>query len=92
MAHLHLSHKTDLREMVPGFPMAEEIPDDIDICQLIAKFSDYAEAIAAFVDVEQVIKDAPLGVDYVPLFERRCNKVWALQLFDVSADRILCAW
>jgi hypothetical protein len=31
--------------MVPGFPMVDEIPDNIDICQLIAEFSDYAEAI-----------------------------------------------
>ena len=37
----------------------DEILDDIDVRQLIAKFSDYAEAIAAIVDVEQVIKDAP---------------------------------
>jgi xanthine/uracil permease len=31
VAHLYLSHKMDLREMVPKFPMADEIPDDIDI-------------------------------------------------------------
>ena len=30
-SHLHLSHKMDLREMVPRFSMADEIPDDVDI-------------------------------------------------------------
>ena len=50
----------DLREVAPGFLTADEIPDDIDIHLLIVKFSDYAKAIAAIVDVEQVIKDAPL--------------------------------
>ena len=59
MAHLRLSHKIDLREMAPRFPMANEIPDDIDIRRLIAEFSDYAKVIGAVVDVEQVIKDAP---------------------------------
>ena len=59
-AHLCLSHKTDLREVASGFPMADKILDDIDIHRLIAEFSNYAEVIAAVVDVEQVIKDAPL--------------------------------
>ena len=45
----------DLCEMVPGFPMVDQIPDDVDIHQLIAEFSDYAEAIATVADVEQVI-------------------------------------
>jgi hypothetical protein len=49
----------DLRKVAPGFPTAGEIPNDIDIQQLVAEFSDYGEAIAAIVDVEQVIKDAP---------------------------------
>jgi hypothetical protein len=40
--------------------MADEIPDDVNIYQLIAEFSDYAEVIAIVVDVEQVIKDTPL--------------------------------
>jgi hypothetical protein len=59
-AHLCLSHKTDLREMVPGFLMADEIPDDVDIRQLIVEFCDHAEAITAIVDMGHVIKDAPL--------------------------------
>jgi hypothetical protein len=46
--------------MVPGFLMADEIPDDVDIRQLIVEFCDHAEAITAIVDVGQVIKDAPL--------------------------------
>jgi hypothetical protein len=50
----------DLREIAPGFSTANEIPDDIDICQLIAEFSDYAEAIAVVVDVEQVHQGRPL--------------------------------
>ena len=60
MAHLCLSHKMDLHEMAPRFPTVDEIPDDIGIRRLIVEFSDYAEAIAAVVDMEQVIKDAPL--------------------------------
>ena len=52
VAYLHLSHMTDLREVAPWFPMADEIPDDIDIHQLIAEFSDYAEAIVTVVDLE----------------------------------------
>jgi len=40
--------------------MANEIPDDIDIRQLIAEFSDYAKVIATVINVEHVIKDAPL--------------------------------
>ena len=71
-AHLHLSHKTDLRKMVLGFPMADEIPDDVNILQLIAEFSDYAEAIAAVVDVEQSSRTPPLGVDSVPLCVVQC--------------------
>ena len=55
-----LSHKMDLHEMAPRFIMADEIPDDVDIRWLIAEFSNYAEVIATIVDVEQVIKDAPL--------------------------------
>lgn len=58
-AHLRLRHKMDLRKVTPGFPMVEEIPDDIDVSWLIAEFSGYAEAIAAVVDVDQIIKDAP---------------------------------
>jgi hypothetical protein len=46
--------------MEPGFPNADEIPEYVDIHRLIAKFNNYAEVIVAVVDVEQVIKDAPL--------------------------------
>jgi hypothetical protein len=60
MAHLRLSHKTDLREMAPRFPNADKIPDYVDIHRLIAEFNNYAEVTATVVDVEQVIKDAPL--------------------------------
>jgi hypothetical protein len=49
----------DLCKVAPGFPTVGEIPNDIDIRRLVAEFSDYAKAIAAIVDVEQVIKDAP---------------------------------
>jgi hypothetical protein len=38
--------------MAPRFPTADKIPNDVDIRRLIAEFSDYAEAIAAIVDVE----------------------------------------
>jgi hypothetical protein len=38
--------------MVPGFLMVDKIPDNIDIRQLIAEFSDYAEAIVTVVDVQ----------------------------------------
>ena len=31
MAHLHLSHMTDLHKMVPEFLMVDEIPNDVDI-------------------------------------------------------------
>ena len=49
-----------LHRIEPGFLIAEEIPDDVDVGWLIAEFSDNAEAIATVVDVEQVIKDATL--------------------------------
>jgi hypothetical protein len=37
----------------------DEIPDDVDVGRLVAKFSGNAEAIAAVVDVDPIIKDAP---------------------------------
>ena len=49
----------DLRKVTPGFPTVEEIPDDVDVSRLIVGFSGYAEAIAAVVDVDQIIKDTP---------------------------------
>jgi len=45
---------------MPGFPAAEEIAVDVDIGCLIAKFSHNAKAIDAIVDMERIIKDAPL--------------------------------
>jgi len=39
--------------------VAVEIPDDVDVRRLIAEFSGNAEVIAAIVDVERIIKDAP---------------------------------
>ena len=50
----------DLRRVTLGFPIAEEIPDDVDVGQLFALFSGNAEAIAAIIDVDRIIKDAPL--------------------------------
>jgi len=60
MAHLHRRHKVDLHRVEPGFSMAGVIPEDIDVRRLIIEFSGNAEAIAAIVEVEQIIKDAPL--------------------------------
>ena len=45
--------------MALKFPVAKEIPDDVDVGRLISEFSGNAEAIAAVVDVEWIIKDAP---------------------------------
>lgn len=61
----------DLRKVTPVFPTVEEIPDDVDVSWLIVGFSGYAEAIAAIVDVDQIIKDAPLRVDFVPLCKKK---------------------
>jgi hypothetical protein len=82
----------DLHEVVPGFPTVDKTPNDIDIRRLIAEFSDYAKVIATLLMWNRSSRTPPLGVDFVPLCERRCNKVWALQLFNVSANWILCAW
>jgi len=41
----------------PGFPSRVEVPEDVDIEQLIADLGTAANAIAAVVNVEQVIKD-----------------------------------
>ena len=57
---------------MPEFPKAEEIVDDIDIGRLIAEFSGNAEAIAIVIDVERIIKDAPLlEIYYVPLCKKK---------------------
>ena len=45
--------------MEPGFPAEAEMPDDVDVGQLIADFSTAANAIATVVSVDQVIKDTP---------------------------------
>lgn len=58
-AYLRRCHRTDLREVAPGFSTTDEVLDDINVHRLIAEFSDYSEAIVAVVDVEQVINDAP---------------------------------
>ena len=49
----------DLRRVALRFPVAKEIPDDVDVGRLISEFSGNAEAIAAVVDVDRIIKDAP---------------------------------
>ena len=46
--------------MTPGFPTVEEIPKGVNIKWLVVEVSGNAEAIIAVVDVEQIIKDAPL--------------------------------
>lgn len=60
VAYLRLRHRTDLHEVEPRFLAASEIPDDVDVRQLIAEFGGYAEAIVAVIDVERVIKDGLL--------------------------------
>lgn len=57
--HLRRRPEVDLRTVELGFPSEAEIPDDIDIGQLIADFSAAANAIAIVVSVEQVFKDTP---------------------------------
>lgn len=59
-AHLCLWHKIDLRRVEPGFLAAEEIPSDVDVGWLIAKYSGNANAVGTIVSAEQIIKDAPL--------------------------------
>jgi hypothetical protein len=50
----------DMRKVTPEFLAVEEIPDDVNVKRLVAEFSGNAEAIAAAVDVEWIIKDSPL--------------------------------
>ena len=59
-AHVHLHHKMDLRRVMPEFLAVEEIPDDVDVKRLVAEFSGNAKAIVAVIDMEWIIKDAPL--------------------------------
>jgi len=58
-AHLHIEPDVDLRMVEPGFPTRAEMPEDVDIKQLIADFGAAANAVTVVVSVEQVIKDAP---------------------------------
>ena len=58
--HLHLCHKMDLRKVMPRFLVVEEIPNDVNVELLVAEFSSNVEAIVTVVDVERIIKDAPL--------------------------------
>lgn len=58
-AHLRLQTEVDLRAVEPGFLAALEVPDDVHVQQLIADFGAAANAIAAVVSVEQVIRDTP---------------------------------
>ena len=58
-AHLHLQLEVDLHAMEPGFPSWAKVPVDVNVRQLIADFGVAANAIAADVNVEQVIKDTP---------------------------------
>jgi hypothetical protein len=61
LAATHLRHRpeVDLRTVELGFPTEAEIPDDVNVGQLIADFGAAASTIAAVVSVEQVIKDTP---------------------------------
>ena len=45
----------DLCKVAPRFLMADEVPNGVDVCRLIAEFSDYTEAIVAIVNVEQIL-------------------------------------
>ena len=58
--HLHLCHKMDLRKVTLRFLVVEGIPDNVNVERWVVKFSGNVEAIAAVVDVEWIIKDAPL--------------------------------
>lgn len=58
-AHLHLCHQMDLRRLTPGFLMVE-IPNDVNVKWLVVEFSGNTKAITTVIDMEQIIKDAPL--------------------------------
>lgn len=57
VAHLYLQPRVDLRGMALGFPLRAEVSRNIDVGQLIAKFSAAANVVAMVVSVEKVIKD-----------------------------------
>jgi sulfur carrier protein ThiS len=58
-AHLRLRPEVDLHVMEPRFSSRTEVPEDVDVRQLITNFGITANAIAVVVNVEQVIKDTP---------------------------------
>jgi hypothetical protein len=58
-AHLRLQPEVDLHAIEPGFPPWAEVPEDVDVRWLIAKFSVTTNAIAVVVNIEKVIKDTP---------------------------------
>ena len=58
-AHLHIEPGVDLRMEELGFLTRVEMPDDVDIEQLVAEFGATVNAVTTVVGVEQVIKDAP---------------------------------
>ena len=39
VAHLHLCHQTDLRRVMPGFLVVEEILDGVNVERLVVEFS-----------------------------------------------------
>ena len=55
-AHLRLQPGVDLHRVAPSFPSRVEVPENVDIGQLIADFGAAASAIAAVVNVERVIR------------------------------------
>ena len=59
IAHLCLQPEVDLHAIELGFPSWTEVPEDIDVKQFIANFGAITNAIAAVLNVEQVIKDTP---------------------------------
>lgn len=57
--HIRLQPRVDLHMVAPGFPSRAEVLENVDVERLIANFGVAANAIAAVVNVEQVIKDTP---------------------------------
>jgi hypothetical protein len=59
LAAHRLQSEVDLHAMEHGFLSQMEVPEDINVKRQIDDFSVAANAIAAVVNVEQVIKDTP---------------------------------
>ena len=57
--HLCLQPRVDLHTVAPGFLSRAEVPENVDVEQLIADFSVATNAIAMVVSVEHDIKDTP---------------------------------